>query len=1479
MRIKFNLVLLLCFIGGLVWNVSAQQPWTNTALAPSQRATLLLNAMTFGEEIALVAGASGSYVGNIPANTRLGIPALSLQDGPAGIGDGAANVTAFPAPIVLGASWDTALARQYGAFMGAEARGKGVEVLLAPMMNMARAYESGRAFEGYGEDPYLSGAMAAAEIPGIQSQNVIATAKHFVCYEEETDRTLISSDVDERTEQEIYELPFRDSVRAGAGSVMASYNRINSRHACETEALNTTLKKLMGFNGFVMSDWGATFSTVAGMDNGMDMDMYCGYYLTNTISDEIQWGAVPSAELNGMVQRILTTMFQFGIFDNPPTGNLNSVVTNAVHNQFALQAAEEGTVLLQNQANLLPIASSVHSIAVIGSVASVAPISTGAGSAGVVLPYNVTPLAGITSRAGAGVTVSYAQGDGASISQAAALAANSDLAIVCVGQQTSEGSDRSSLSLPNGQDSLISAVAAANSNTIVVVYLSSSVLMPWANQAGSILMAWYPGQENGNALAAVLFGDVNPSGKLPVTIPAAANEVPTSTAAQFPGVLGHVSYSEGLQIGYRWYDANNVTPLFPFGCGLSYTTFGYSNLVVSPVSPSGRVEIAFDLVNTGNTAGSEVPELYLGFPSAAAEPPKLLKGFQRITLSPGQSQQVIFNLTWEDLANWDATARGWIVTPGVFQVLVGASSRDIRLTGNLTVGSVPSSDLANAALRQPVTASSVLTTNNSGSAAVDGDILSSWTSLASDPQWIAVDLGLMKDLSRVRLIWNTNYATSYQIQISPDETNWTTIYSTNADTGGSEDLLVSGRGRYVRMYGTQRAGAGGYSLSELDVFSQPQTAYSGTATVLPARIAAANFDNGGESVAYYNTTVGNSGGVYRTNEDVGIQATSDTGGGYNIGWLNSGEWLEYTVNPPDSSAIYSISVRVAAPSTGGQLRVRLNGAVLGEINVPNTGGYQNWQTVTLPNVPIQGDIGSQPLRLEVLTSGFNINWVELDRVQACATNNIALNQPSSASSIQSSTYPASDAFDGDITSRWSSAFSDPQWSEVDLGSVQNIARVRLIWENAYALDYSLQLSSDNTNWTSVYSTTNGTGSINDLAALGSGRYVRMYATQRATTYGDSLWEFEVYPNPLPASIGNISPAAGGVFVDPSAGFSFTASSGTTNIGTNDVQLILNGIDVSGLLTFTGSPSNWNVTFPELQPNCIYSAIINVTNAAGQSTTTTISNGFDTFSQTNFIVEAEDFDFGDDHFIDNPVPSLTPATNSYYMEATPAIVGIDLTTPNNISGEQFSYRNDSCGTQVASDFLRQKFITTGTSDYNVGWWYAGAWLNYTRTFPENDYYIYGRLASGDGAYGATSSLVTGGDGTASQTTEFLGTFSGNDSGWQTWQWVPLLNAQGQMAVVPLGGVQTLKMTSANNLNANFYMFVPAPSEMTLDASLNGSRPVLSFSTQVGFNYMVVYKNALSDSYWKLLAIVPGDGETQAYADLPGATSRFYAIVVQ
>ncbi|HWY29609.1 MAG TPA: discoidin domain-containing protein, partial [Candidatus Acidoferrum sp.] len=487
-------------------------------------------------------------------------------------------------------------------------------------------------------------------------------------------------------------------------------------------------------------------------------------------------------------------------------------------------------------------------------------------------------------------------------------------------------------------------------------------------------------------------------------------------------------------------------------------------------------------------------------------------------------------------------------------------------------------------------------------------------------------------------------------------------------------------------------------------------------------------------------------------------------------------------------------------------------------------------------------------------------------------------QPATASSVESSSYPASAAVDGDPTTRWSSAFSDPQWITVDLGSVQNITRVRLNWENASAKSYGIQLSTDNNTWTNVYTTTNGPGSINDLATPGSGRYVRMYSTQRNTAYGDSLWEFEVYPVPQSLSISGISPVSQSVFVNPDGGLTFNVSSTITNIPTSGVQLLVNGIDVSSQLVFTGSPSNWNVSFAGLLPNQFNSATINVTDASGSFSTATVNN-FDTFSQSNFMWEAEDFDFGGGQFIENPVPAAAPATNSYYQEATSAMVGVDLTTPNNISGEQFAYRNDSCGTQIASDVPRQKYVAAGVPDYNVGWWYSGAWLNYTRSIPTNNYYIYGRLASGNGAYSVTNSLVTGGAGTASQTTKVLGAFSGTGTGWQAWQWAPLLNTNGQLAVVTLGGVETLKMTSGNSVNANFYMLVPVPGSTDISVKVNNAKnTVLSFPTQAGFKYLVVYKNSLEDVNWKLLSIVTGDGTIKSVTDPANNQQRFYKLVI-
>jgi beta-glucosidase len=820
---------IICYLG-ITWITSqtlfAQTPpWMNTSLSPDQRASLLVAQMTLDEKIAMVHGANGDYIGNISGNSRLGIPELHLQDGPAGVGDGAMDITALPAPIALAASWDTDLARQYGAVMGVEARGKGVHVLLGPAMSMARVPQAGRNFECFGEDPFLSGAIASADVQGIQSQGVIATAKHFIGNEQETDRETESSDVDERTLEEIYYAPFRASVRSGLGAVMGAFNQVNGTYACESSEINNVVKRLWNFDGFIMCDWNASFGMQSGAINGLDLEMPLDARFGSPLKTAIQSGDLSLSRLDNMVHRILATMFRFGVFDTPTTGNLAADVTSAAHTQFAQDAAAQGIVLLKNAGAQLPLnTTSIHSIAVIGSAASDNVLSVGNGSGAVNLPYFNLPLDAIANRAGSSITTTYSLGDGGHIAEAVQLAQQSDVAIVCVGEQTGEGTDRSSLSLPDDQDALITAVAAANPHTIVVLYVDGGTLMPWLSQVPAVLVAWYPGQENGNALASILFGDVNPSGKLPITFPANASQVPANTPAQFPGVNGHVSYSEQLLVGYRWYDALVAQPLFPFGHGLSYTTFAYSNLTMGAVSPSGQVSIGCDVYNTGSRAGSEVAQLYLGFPSSAGEPPRQLKGFKKVSLSPGASAHVTFNLVWEDLACWDPLAHQWAVPPGTFQVMVGSSSRDIRLTGSFNVSSPPqNSEVANLALHQPVTVSSTQNTSFSGSAATDGNPTTKWASLASSSQSITVDLGTVKDIARVRLHWDTNYARSYQILASTNNVQWANIYTTTTGNGGVEDIVVKGSGRYVQLSATQSAGTQGYSLQEFEVYSPTPT--------------------------------------------------------------------------------------------------------------------------------------------------------------------------------------------------------------------------------------------------------------------------------------------------------------------------------------------------------------------------------------------------------------------------------------------------------------------------------------------------------------------------------------------------------------------------------------------------------------------------------------------------------------------------------
>ncbi|HEY1486281.1 MAG TPA: glycoside hydrolase family 3 C-terminal domain-containing protein, partial [Micromonosporaceae bacterium] len=674
-------------------------PWVGSTAPIPTRVSQVLAKMSVSQEVALTNGAGGgSYVGLIPAIGSLCIPAMNLEDGPAGVGDGLTGVTQLPAPVDAAATWDTAAETQYGQLIGAEQASKGSTVDLGPTINIVRDPRWGRAFESIGEDPYLNGTLGAANIRGVQSTGVMAQVKHLGVYNQETNRNTPSDNaiVDTRTLQEIYLPAFAQSVGAGAASsVMCSYSTINGTYACQNPTvLNSDLRTELGFSGFVTSDWGATHATAASANSGLDMDMpgNDGFY-GSTLATAVANGQVSKATLDTMTSRVLTELFAFGVFDKAPLGSPAQTATSSAHVTTARSIAEEGTVLLKNSGSILPLTSATKSIAVIGADASTNVQSDGGGSAGVNSSGTVTPLTGITSRAGSGVTVTY--NSGSSTSSAATAAAAANIAVVFVSNFESEGSDLSNIDLSSANNSLIAAVAAANPHTIVVVNSGSAVTMPWLSSVAGVFEAWYPGQEDGNAIAALLYGDVNPSGHLPVTFPTSLSQVPANTAAQWPGTGGTVQYSEGIDVGYRYYDAHAETPLFPFGFGLSYTSFSFSNLTVGALTKGGSATVSATVTNTGSRAGADVAQLYISDPAASGEPPKQLEGFARVSLAAGASTTVSFPVTQANLQHWNTATSAFTTDAGSYTIHVGDSDANLPLTGTLTV--------AAAQIGQPVT--------------------------------------------------------------------------------------------------------------------------------------------------------------------------------------------------------------------------------------------------------------------------------------------------------------------------------------------------------------------------------------------------------------------------------------------------------------------------------------------------------------------------------------------------------------------------------------------------------------------------------------------------------------------------------------------------------------------------------------------------------------------------------------------------------
>jgi beta-glucosidase len=625
---------------------------------------------------------------------RLKIPDLLVTNGPAGFGpagpghEGAA--TALPAPISLAATWDVDAAREYGVVEGSESVDFGNTLLEAPDINIARIPQNGRTFEAYGEDPWLVSRMAVANIEGIQNQGIIGNVKHYACNNQETDRGSVSVEIDERTLREIYLPAFEASVKEGhVASVMGAYNRVNGVYCCENDVLlNQILKKDWGFDGFVTSDFGAVHSTVPSVTNGLDLEMPGGKYLGDALKTAVDSGEVKESVIDEHLVRRFRTMMKMGVWDSPSARKDIPEKENAA---IALRLAEEGMVLLRNQSNLLPLdASSLKSVALI--VPSGANLVTGGGGSSHVKPiHKVGSEEGLRNRLGSSVEVTV--NDGLDIASAAAAAKAADVAIVIVSYEESEGRD-TTCALDADQDALVAAVADANPRTVVVIKTGSVLLMPWVEKVPAILEAWYPGEEDGNAVAAVLFGDYNPSGKLPITFPKSLDDVPAKTPEQYPGVgeKNHTTekYSEGVMVGYRWYDVQNIEPLYPFGFGLSYTTFDYRNLTLSAknvAASAPALTVEFDIANTGKRAGAEVAQVYVGLPSQPGvdQPPRQLKGFARVQVEPGQTAHAKVVLDARAFSYWDVESHGWKIAPGDYPISVGASSRDLRLKDTVTV--------------------------------------------------------------------------------------------------------------------------------------------------------------------------------------------------------------------------------------------------------------------------------------------------------------------------------------------------------------------------------------------------------------------------------------------------------------------------------------------------------------------------------------------------------------------------------------------------------------------------------------------------------------------------------------------------------------------------------------------------------------------------------------------------------------------------
>jgi beta-glucosidase len=681
----------------------------DTAKSPDVRAELALKAMTQDEKFSLVSGyfaAPGvpkDYVppeavrlysaGYVPGIARLGIPAQWETDAGVGVATQRSPTprlrTALPSGLATAATWDVTLAEAGGAMIGNEARLSGFNVMLAGGLDLAREPRNGRNFEYGGEDPLLAGRIVGAQIKGIQSNHVVATTKHYAFNDQETLRNAISVTLPEDQARVSDLLAFEIAIEAGdPGSVMCSYNRVDTVFACENAfLLNDVLKRDWGFEGYVMSDWGAVHSTVDAANHGLDQESAASFdrapYFREPLRQAVAEGTVSQDRLDDMVRRILRSLFAKGLVDHPVVDQPDRI-DYAAHGLVSRADAEASMVLLKNDGAVLPLAKSARRIAIIGGHADVGVLS-GGGSAQVyprggaafltgpqTFPgpelYNPSsPMKAIQARAPQ-ATVTY--NDGSDPVAAAKLASESDVVLVFATQWAAESMDIP-FALRDQQDALIGAVAAANSRTIVVLQTGNPVGMPWLDEVGAVLEAWFPGTEGGEAIARVLFGEVNPSGRLPITFHKSDDQLPQVEVARGASV----AYAEGAAAGYKWFDKQNLQPLFPFGHGLSYTSFAYSNL---KANGGDRLTVSFVVENTGERTGADVAQVYVSPKGGGWEAPKRLAGFEKVALEPGGAKTVTLTVDPRLLSVFDIQSQSWRLAAGEYDILLGASSRDIK---------------------------------------------------------------------------------------------------------------------------------------------------------------------------------------------------------------------------------------------------------------------------------------------------------------------------------------------------------------------------------------------------------------------------------------------------------------------------------------------------------------------------------------------------------------------------------------------------------------------------------------------------------------------------------------------------------------------------------------------------------------------------------------------------------------------------------